>query len=458
MNTSYLRMVSKKKLFNKALILSWGGVIINFGGFLIILPIATNSLNLIDFNFWLYSTTLLAVGIIIESSIVNPFNRLLIYAKDKKPIDNGKGNKYLNSINDSLLIMFRITMILSFIVFISTYIIGNVSTDKYNKLLDVNLYLILISLVCFFRVISTFAVSILHTEGLISIQKEIQFYLLLLKTILTIIVLYYYSSLLFVFIINAISVIIECFFYYYISLYKLQYYKKLKESKFSINVFNSIKKPVVNTFTIRVGGYFIAQSMAILSMQLSVEESTKLLFSIKCISLVYRISLMPFHVRLPDFVKYRANEEIDKIKRLYIKEMRLSILVYLLGILILIFLAKDIAKTIDVKVYFLDLHQLVFLSIIFFLELHHVTHSMIYETTNNVPFMKVSIFSGIAIFLFGFISNKLGYGVTELLLIQFIVQVSGNNWYPVYLSFKSTNWKLICYIKDMFGVNHGNTI
>ncbi|WP_409579525.1 hypothetical protein [Vibrio owensii] len=451
-------MIDNKRRINKALIMSWGGVIINFGGFLIILPIATKNLNLPELNFWLYSTTLLAVGMIIESSIVNPFNRLLSYAKNNKPINNGNGEFSANNISDSLYIMSRLSIIFSVIVFVLTYAIGFVSTAGFEDLSDVNIYLVLISLVCLLRVLSTFFIAILHTEALISLQKEIQFYLLLIKTVITIVILTYYNSLLLVFVLNTIIVLLECLVYSYIAFAKLGYYQKINEGKYNRSTVESIKKPVSNTLIIRVGGYFIAQSMAILAIQLPVEESTLILFSVKCVSLVYRVSLMPFHVKLPYFVKLRAVDEIEKIRSSYIKEVRLSLSVYIVGSLFLIFFAKEIAQLVDVKVYFLSSYQLAFLCLIFFFELHHVTHSMIYETTNDVPFVKISLVSGIMIFALGLLSNNLGYGIIGLLWVQFLVQLAGNNWYSVYLSLKSLNWKFNCYIKDMFGVKNDNIL
>jgi hypothetical protein len=69
------------------------------------------------------------------------------------------------------------------------------------------------------------------------------------------------------------------------------------------------------------------------------------------------------------------------------------------------------------------------------LEVNHCAFSVFYITKNKVPFLWASILSGLAIISLGFLVVG-AWSIWGLLAVQFLVQISFNNWYPVYLVFQ----------------------
>lgn len=84
---------------------------------------------------------------------------------------------------------------------------------------------------------------------------------------------------------------------------------------------------------------------------------------------------------------------------------------------------------------FLSQELIIFMSIIFFLELNHGNHAQLYLTNNHHPFLLPSVISGILILILSyFLIND--FGIIGLLISQGFVQLGFNNWYPIYLNIK----------------------
>ena len=89
------------------------------------------------------------------------------------------------------------------------------------------------------------------------------------------------------------------------------------------------------------------------------------------------------------------------------------------------------------------------MSISITLELHHGFHAQIYMGSNHVPFLLPGLISGIIILGIGsYVISQ--YGLIALVLTQLLVQLSFNNWYPVYLNLKLLDWGLSDYFLTIF--------
>ena len=431
---------------NTALIYSWGGVGLNFGGFLVIIPLAKVYLSLEEFNFWLFSTTIIAFGMILETSLTAPITRVLTYSLQKKDLSS-KGKIY--PLDDKPAALYTILLMLiplSVISFFLVFFLGGVSTESVYSF-QVSDYIFMISLTCAMRIYLTLMVSNIHSEGNVALQTKVVFFVSLGKTIFIMLALPVFKNLDVILLLSLFAVLIELVVYIIISRKIL--IESFKSKKTCINVFYSSVSPVLNTVVIRVGGYFIAQSMPLLALKLPLMESTALLFSIKCVALIYRVSLMPFQVSLPNIVELRANGQLDIIRVKVIGLIRLSTIVYFFCCLFLMLISISDLSINEIQLDLLPKALLFFLMIIFYLELHHVAHAMVYETTNDVPFVKISLLSGAMIYILGVYTVDIG-GVLGLLFIQFLVQLLGNNWYSVMLSLRSLNWPFNEYLINLF--------
>ena len=107
---------------------------------------------------------------------------------------------------------------------------------------------------------------------------------------------------------------------------------------------------------------------------------------------------------------------------------------------------------------FMDIENRLVTGVVFFimaislvLEYHHAVHAQVYMGSNHVPFLLPALFSGFLILGIGF--SVVGtFGLIGVVLTQFLVQLSINNWYPVYLDLKLLNWKFKDYAIDLISV------
>lgn len=430
---------------SSALVYSWGGIAFNFGGFIFIIPLAQIFLGAGEFNFWLFSSTVLAFGMILESSLTSPITRILSFSAQKQEISS-KGKSYnLGAKSDAFFTIFLILIPTSLISFGLVFCLGYLSTSGVYVFSTIS-YLVIISLTCAFRIFLTLMIGNLHSENKIALQAKTVFFISLAKTLLTVISLSIYKDLTTILILNLLAVIVELFIYILFS--RSLFLKSIKRKKFSKNVVCACYSPVINTVIIRIGGYFIAQTIPILSLRLSLEQSTALLLSVKCVSLAYRISLIPAQIKLPKIVQLRAKHQLNEIRGEVLDFIKLCSLVYISSSLFLIglsFLKLEIA---GVKIVLIAPELLTFLIVIIFLEMHHVIHAMVYETTNDVPFVMISLISGALIYSLGIVSVEVA-GIFGLLFTQFLVQIAGNNWYSVRLCLRSLNWPLRVYSMDL---------
>lgn len=145
---------------------------------------------------------------------------------------------------------------------------------------------------------------------------------------------------------------------------------------------------------------------------------------------------VPIYAQLPRIFQMMSLHQFSKLKLFISKSIFIgfSILIVLLvgiGILGNVVLTKLVTTDI-------------FLIMAIILEYHHSVHSQIYMGSNHVP----ALFSGVLIIIIG-IGVVGTYGLNGIVLTQFFVQLSINNWYPVYLNLKLLDWKFVDYLKNV---------
>tara|TARA_A100001015_G_scaffold269681_1_gene321575 strand:- start:251 stop:544 length:294 start_codon:yes stop_codon:yes gene_type:complete len=83
----------------------------------------------------------------------------------------------------------------------------------------------------------------------------------------------------------------------------------------------------------------------------------------------------------------------------------------------------------------LEPNLLILMALIYLLELNHGNHAQLYLTKNHQPFLLPSLLSGIAILVLSLPASTY-LGIFGLLLVQGIVQLAYNNWYPLYMNIR----------------------
>jgi hypothetical protein len=208
---------------------------------------------------------------------------------------------------------------------------------------------------------------------------------------------------------------------------------------------------MLKSLVVKVGGFLTLNSLSAVSMGLPAADSASFLFTTRIIVLIYQFSFVPVRIKLPTIIKLRVDKNLSKIKNILISSLQIYTLIYLIVSVLVLTVSSYIFELLNVDNKLLNTSLLLFMLLMYFLELHHVAHAMYYETTNKIPSMYISILSGITIYLAASFFSK-EYGILGLIFSQFIVQLIGNNWYPVYLNLKSLNWTFKKYSKEIIKV------
>tara|TARA_R110001583_G_scaffold10782_16_gene49638 strand:+ start:10439 stop:11737 length:1299 start_codon:yes stop_codon:yes gene_type:complete len=423
---------------NKALIYSWLNIIISMGGFLFLVPIALTTFSDKDFSFWLFTSSLIAAGTIIQSSLSD--SMLRVFSKYRQ---HNKFEKVFSTV-------VNLSYITSLFPPIIVILICFVSFDNFNAYDNIAYCLLAIIFTIILNLISSPFIALLHTDGKIDFCSKIEFSINLCKIVCAIIVIYVFKTVLSVLISHMLFSIVR-FVLFWLTAFSAGLIARFIE--LDKDTMKYIEKPIRKTFIIKIGGFFAVNSMAMVAMGLPPAEAASFMFTTRVCVLIYQITLVPFRVKLPTFVNYRFNNKKIEIRTLFIKTTRISASVYFIISLLIIFCSDFIFNLVQIENKLLSTELLSIILLMFFLEMHHVAHAMVYETTNNIPFVKISIISGITIYV---IAKSLSptYGIIGIIGSQFVIQFIGNNWFPVYLNLKSLNWPLILYIQDLFKIKH----
>lgn len=207
-------------------------------------------------------------------------------------------------------------------------------------------------------------------------------------------------------------------------------------AKFDSSLFSQLWPATWRQGVIGIGGYLITQAGGLLSSRIGdLSLMAAYLFTLRLFSVIRGLALAPVQAAVPRFVSLRASSDQDGFLKEYKKRILFSLAVAtVLSIGVWIGVGHFVANfSRDLRLLPAPMFWLGAIAGI--LEINHCAHSIIYITKNRVPFLAASLVSGAAILVFGsFVVDH--WAVWGLLWVQTIVQLSFNNWYPVYLVLK----------------------
>jgi O-antigen/teichoic acid export membrane protein len=218
--------------------------------------------------------------------------------------------------------------------------------------------------------------------------------------------------------------------------------------RFDRLIFFKIWPSTWRTGVIVIGGYFITQGASMVATQLSDPALiASYLLTAKVYSVLGSMATVPLNVLLPQITYLRAKKMTKAIQQLIASRI--------LPVLIVLTFMAAMASIVGNPVlgYFGSPVRLIegptawLLTIWVVLEAHHVFHSNVYSTTNHLPFVVLSLTSGLLIVSLGVLVAP--WGVMWLAIVQTGVQIIGNNWYPVYLNLKSLDWHIDDYLSKI---------
>lgn len=195
------------------------------------------------------------------------------------------------------------------------------------------------------------------------------------------------------------------------------------------------------SFLILRGNLFIAATF----LGLSTAASYGLTLQIAM--LIAAIASQLTSLQLPKMNAMQAIGNRNELLRLYSSSVVVGAMLVLLGFLSLIILGDWILTFFNSKTPLLTIDLLAIMGIVILLEVHHSTSATYLTTCNDVPFLRASIVSGLAVAVLSFVLVKWGgLGVAGLIAGQGVVQALFNNWYwpmTAMRHLKTTFWEVL---------------
>lgn len=438
------------KIINSPLIMTWLDMFVKFGMNVILLPIATVYLLPEELAYFLFIGTLLSMAYLAEGGINRVILRATSYFKEGTTVlpnnfeeiqevkSDGKINyKLLGQLVQTSFIIYFMLGVISLVVFFSIgYFTSENLISKQPNTGEAYITFVLLSVFAFLYIMQLRWVGLIQGLGHLAEQKRVELVFGLFRIALGILAIILGYGVLGVVVAMIISVVVAHI------LYKKMFYAYLpKESIQEYQLFSKeiLQKLIPSAWKQSVlawGSYLIYQGTVLLAVQLDdVRLVASYMLTLQLIYLLMQISNAPAYSYYPNISKAMAKKDMPSFKNLLFKSLKISLGLYVLGAVIIYFLGNHILELIGANAFLISGSLLVLMLFMYMLELHHVTHATIYTATNHIPFVLPSLLSGIAMVVGGWLIID-DYGLIGIVFVQFIVQLSFNNWYPVWLNYK----------------------
>ncbi|MDK2062888.1 hypothetical protein PT520_10190 [Aliarcobacter butzleri] len=437
-------------MIKNPLLMTWLDMFVKFGMNIILLPIATIYLTPEELAYFLFIGTLLGMAYLAEGGINRVILRATSYFKEgttvlpnnfteiqKVKSDEKINYKLLGQLVQTSFIIYFILGVISLIIF---FTIGYVTSEnlilKQPNIERAYITFGLLSIFAFLYILQLRWVGLIQGLGYLAEQKRVELVFSLFRIALSILAIVLGYGVLGVVIAMIISVIFAHV------LYKKMFYTYLPK-KF-IQEYEYFSKDILQKFipsawkqsVLAWGSYLIYQGTVLLAVQLNdVKLIASYMLTLQLIFLLLQISNAPAYSYYPNISKAMAKKDMTSFKNLLFKSLKISLGLYILGAIVIYFLGNQILELIGANTFLISGNLLVLILFMYLLELHHVTHATIYTATNHIPFVLPSLLSGIVIILGAWIMID-DYGLWGIVLVQFFVQLSCNNWYPIWLNYK----------------------
>lgn len=216
---------------------------------------------------------------------------------------------------------------------------------------------------------------------------------------------------------------------------RIFYTSELKERLRDLKVKNQtlLKIMMVNAKKVgivSIGGFLLSKGNTfVVSKYFSLELVGKYGLTMQIFSILLGVTATIYQVYAPEFYEYRLKNNLEKLKDKYVACYIVNLLLLVLGILGIIFILPLFLKLMGKNNSLLTHNQLLFLSLCFILESIHGNAAFILSTKNYIPYVKAGIFSGSGIIIISLLLiHFTNLGIWSVLISQFIVQLSYNNW------------------------------
>lgn len=460
-----------KKLWDKitsnATIMTWTNQFVTFGGSIFILPILLKQFSEIEISFWFLINVFIQLTLLADSGFGPTLVRAVSYfkagaiqlPKNKKEFEKSKTKglkpnfeKLIDLLSTSKRIynfvsLGAVTLMCTIGVLI-TWNIFSLSNFRIDFIISfilivINSYLVLQNVKW-----SSFMIGLDYVAKLSSINTVLGS----LRLVAYIIILLFAPNILYLIIFNLLrSLTILIFLRSFVKKWFIKQGHTLnKKQKFDKEIFDSIWSATWKMGGIQWGNYLINYGTSIIIAQINnTTLMANFLFTQRIIFIFRRISEAPFYANIQKVYGIMAKKDYATLKKKVSSYILLSLIILITFLTFTGIFGNWILSILQIETRFVSGWIYIFLSLSIIFEIHASMHRNIYISTNHIPFLLPIIISGVVFIAFGFLILPI-YGVLGLVIFQFLVQLSCNYWFPVYLSYKLTGWNLGSYFSDLY--------
>jgi O-antigen/teichoic acid export membrane protein len=179
-----------------------------------------------------------------------------------------------------------------------------------------------------------------------------------------------------------------------------------------------------------IGAFLIGKAIIlIIPFYMSLSDVASYGLTKQMIDLIIALGGIWFATFYPKITLHRVNEEMDHVKRMYIKGKLCLIAIFLICGVGLMVVGDPLLTLIHSKTHLLPVSMIFVFLVISFLDANHGISTSYLLTKNEVPFMKATIVSGIVTLTLLYLGFKfLSLGLWGMILAPGIAQALYQNW------------------------------
>jgi len=457
----------KNNFVNNPVFMTYLSYIVTFGSAVFVLPLVLLKFNAVEISIWFLFATIMGLAALAD----NGFGATLIratsyfYSGAKKIPKNieefQKKEKNQNSsinasgitalVQTSNILYLAISALATIIVLaVGSFVVNNLISQSQNQD-ELWLAFYLLTVTVFIRMQTVKWNSFLQGFDKVALQKQIETVIGVIKILAYITILSFDMKILELVVADFVLALLSFFItkYKMKQLFKKYHIHEIYSFKYHKEVMTSIFPSAWRFGAMQWGGYFTNYGTSLIVSQLPDPKIiASFLVTQRIIFFARQLAQVPLYAKLPNIFQMMSKHQFAELKEFSAKAIRIGIGMLILTLVGVGFLGNLLLDLLSVKTRLVGNEVFVIMAISIVLEYHHAAHAQIYMGSNHVPFLYPALISGFLIISIGF--GVVGtYGLMGIVLTQFFVQLSINNWFPVYLNLRLLDWKFGDYIKQL---------
>ena len=423
---------------------------------LILLPIIIIKFNDLDTSIWLLLGTLTAFSSLIDFGFSPTLIRFVSYfwtgknlASDTESTKNSEPDlsgltKFMSTVN-------FVYLMIGTILFISLLISSIV---LFWKILDVNIglnyYLLAILIFNVRLVLYLFVVkysAILQGVQLIFKVKKTEAINSLVKYAIMIILALLGFKLLVLILVDLILTVTL-----FLNLKKkcesLISFDLFNNRTFNLKIFREFWRPTHQWGLMQIGSFFTNYSSNFIVSNVGAPKEISLyLIILKILNFIKLLTTSPINSNLPIVFKEIADKNILGLRLFFFKQIQKALIINLILSTAFLAFGPYFLSMLGLNIDLLSFDFIVVAVSMIFLESHHSMNAQVYMGSNKIPFVLPSIITGLVVLTSAMLSlYYFKLSIFFIFYIQFIVQLSFNNWYCVYKNLQLLDISFTQYI------------